>query len=456
MKFLKNNQKQRFFNFVYYSKQFFYCFKIFYFYRKILEFRLFTFYNQVGKTCSDWQRLELRTSLPCQDLFSKMKIVYVICVLLSLLVSANGQEDTIVSVASSVDDLSLLVEAVVAADLVDALNDTASELTVFAPTNAAFVSLLEVLGISKEELFADTELLTAVLTYHVVPVAARSEDLVNEQVLTTLNTDAVLQVLIEGDVISIDAVGSVAEVAIPNVPAGASIVHVIDTVLLPIEVSSPVETEEPASAPVVEVVVVEDEGLEEVSESVASVASGVPELSTLVEALVAANLVDILSDGSAPLTVFAPTNAAFESTLMDLGMTLEELVAEPGLLDEILLYHVVEGTFFSSDLFDGQQLTTLSFERELTVSIDVPTVQIRGLGSFAEVADADIPAGKAVVHIIDYVLLPFKMENLEEEIIQTAEPGFLDSLLDGVQDFFAGIGDFIFDLFGLGTGGKRR
>eukprot|EP01025_Chloroclados_australasicus_P006011 TRINITY_DN11979_c0_g1_i1.p1 TRINITY_DN11979_c0_g1~~TRINITY_DN11979_c0_g1_i1.p1 ORF type:complete len:527 (-),score=95.58 TRINITY_DN11979_c0_g1_i1:261-1841(-) len=348
------------------------------------------------------------------------------------------EEDTIVSVASSVDDLSLLVEAVAAADLVDALNDPLSAYTVFAPTNAAFVDLLDTLGVTKEELFANTELLSAVLTYHVVPAVAKAKDLGNEQVLDTLNDEATLQVLIEGDVISINAVGSIAQVVTADIPAGSSVVHVIDTVLLPITLG---QEDEPGE---------DQEEEEESIESVASVASQIPELSTLVEALIAADLVDILSDGAAPLTVFAPTNAAFEATLMDLEMTLEDLIAEPGLLDEILLYHVVEGTYFSNDLFDGLELTTLSMERELIVSIEDPTVKIEGIGSTAEVTEANIPAGEAVIHVVDNVLLPFEMVHLEQEIIETEEPGFFEILLEPVISFFEGVGIFLGCVFTLG------
>src|SRR5690606_12939699 len=74
----------------------------------------------------------------------------------------------IVATASGVADFSILVEAVVAAGLVSTLQ-SAGPFTVFAPTNAAFAALLTELNVSKEDLLADTALLTEVLTYHVVP-----------------------------------------------------------------------------------------------------------------------------------------------------------------------------------------------------------------------------------------------------------------------------------------------
>ena len=70
--------------------------------------------------------------------------------------------------ASALPDFSILVESVVAANLGGTLSGP-GPFTVFAPTNAAFASLLTELGISKAALLANTALLSKVLTYHVVP-----------------------------------------------------------------------------------------------------------------------------------------------------------------------------------------------------------------------------------------------------------------------------------------------
>ena len=88
-----------------------------------------------------------------------------------LLQACGGGDDHaeiphIVDLAKGNPDLSILVEAVVAAGLADTLStDT---VTVFAPTNAAFAALLAELGISKEALLANKALLTQVLSYHVL------------------------------------------------------------------------------------------------------------------------------------------------------------------------------------------------------------------------------------------------------------------------------------------------
>jgi uncharacterized surface protein with fasciclin (FAS1) repeats len=79
-------------------------------------------------------------------------------------------DKNMVQTAQALPQFSILVEAVVAADLVGALSGN-GPLTVFAPTNDAFAALLAELGVSKAQLLADTALLTKVLTYHVVPGA---------------------------------------------------------------------------------------------------------------------------------------------------------------------------------------------------------------------------------------------------------------------------------------------
>merc|ERR1712157_700349 len=123
-------------------------------------------------------------------------------------------EESIADVAVATPSLSILVEAVVAGGLLDAIADPAAELTVFAPTNDAFV-----------------EPLGEVLTYHVVPAVAFAEDLSDGQVLPTLNGAELVVDLTSG--VAIDGIGSDATVLLPDLPAGLSVVHVIDTVLLP-------------------------------------------------------------------------------------------------------------------------------------------------------------------------------------------------------------------------------
>jgi uncharacterized surface protein with fasciclin (FAS1) repeats len=133
--------------------------------------------------------------------------------------------------------------------------------------------------------------------------------------------------------------------------------------------------------------------------NIVQLAQATPTLSTLVQALVAANLVGTLS-GAGPFTVFAPTNAAFEKlpagTLA--GLLKPENIKE---LTALLEYHVVSGKVLSSDLKNGESVTTLEGAK-LKVTITGGKVMINN----ATVTTANVNASNGVVHIIDEVLIP--------------------------------------------------
>lgn len=136
----------------------------------------------------------------------------------------------------------------------------------------------------------------------------------------------------------------------------------------------------------------------ETSQDIVALASGNDDLSTLVQAVTAAELVETLQ-GDGPFTVFAPTNEAFEG----LGDTLTTLL-EPENKDDlanVLTYHVVPGELMAADLEDGQQLETVQGET-LEVSIEGDEVKVGD----ATVVTADVDASNGVVHVIDTVLQP--------------------------------------------------
>jgi uncharacterized surface protein with fasciclin (FAS1) repeats len=135
----------------------------------------------------------------------------------------------VVATAQAVPELSILVEAVVAAGLVGTLQGP-GPFTVFAPTNAAFASLLAELGVSKEALLADRMLLTRVLTYHVVPgrllkAAVPVGNPVNTVQGQTFTVNSALQVT--------DRRGRVAGITATDIFTSNGVVHLIDKVLLP-------------------------------------------------------------------------------------------------------------------------------------------------------------------------------------------------------------------------------
>ena len=134
-------------------------------------------------------------------------------------------------------------------------------------------------------------------------------------------------------------------------------------------------------------------------QDVVVLAQGERNLSTLVEAVTAAELVDTLK-AEGPYTVFAPTNKAFAALGQD---QLSELLQPKNRdqLKSILTYHVVPGELTADRLKDGQQLETVEGQ-SLTVSINGGTVKIDD----ATVVRPDVNASNGVAHVIDGVLTP--------------------------------------------------
>ncbi len=120
---------------------------------------------------------------------------------------------------------------------------------------------------------------------------------------------------------------------------------------------------------------------------------------TLVTALQEAGLVDALR-GEGPFTVFAPTDEAFEA-LPD-GV-LDNLLANPDELSNVLLFHVVEGKVMAEDVLemDGAMVDTLLGE-QIEIAIDMGKVYIND----AQVITTDIETSNGVIHVIDAVLVP--------------------------------------------------
>jgi uncharacterized surface protein with fasciclin (FAS1) repeats len=122
-----------------------------------------------------------------------------------------------------------LVGALTRASLVDAVSGGFSDnLTVFAPTDAAFAQLYVDLGVDGYE-DIPLETLTDVLLYHVVPARAFSQDLRDNAELPTLLTDETSTVNL-GD-LQIDNANLVPSLL--NVHATNGVIHVIESVMLP-------------------------------------------------------------------------------------------------------------------------------------------------------------------------------------------------------------------------------
>jgi transforming growth factor-beta-induced protein len=288
----------------------------------------------------------------------------VIHVIDAVLVPEMQKSNTIADIAVANSEFSILVEALMKADLVGAVADSEAELTVFAPTNDAFVALLSELGAtSLDDVPVGT--LTDILLYHVIGSKAMSTDLASGY-FPTLSTfsDNNLSMYIEvGEGVTINGNTMVTAA---DIEADNGVIHVVDKVILP--------------------------------PSVVDIAIANENFSTLVSAVVKAGLVDALS-GEGPFTVFAPTNAAFDALFAELGIAgIDDLTAEE--LTPILLYHVVSGNVLSTDLANGE-VPTLKEGSSITVDLS-SGVMINE----SNVVAADVQGANGVIHVIDKVLLP--------------------------------------------------
>ncbi|MGB6036334.1 MAG: fasciclin domain-containing protein [Cryomorphaceae bacterium] len=295
-------------------------------------------------------------------------------------------EDVFDFIAASPDH-TILAAAIVAAELQDDL-EALAPYTVFAPTDAAFNALPENLV---DALLADpTGLLQDILLYHVAGTIAASGDLSDGQEIPTLN----------GETVVVGTSGGVtingANVSGPDNRTLNGIVHVIDEILIPSDV------------PTVLDIVVNSE-----------------DHNTLEAAVIAAELDDDLSGGAA-LTVFAPTDAAFN--LLPEGL-VETLLLDPtGVLANVLLQHVVGSIEVSDDLVDGETLTTL-LGQEVTISNDGTTISIDG----AVVSVANIPAINGVVHVLDAVIIPADQTTVYDVIVESADHTTLEAAVDAAE-----------------------
>lgn len=133
-------------------------------------------------------------------------------------------------------------------------------------------------------------------------------------------------------------------------------------------------------------------------ETVVATAAGNTDFSTLVAAVKAAGLVDMLN-GAGPFTIFAPTNAAFQK--LPKG-TVEELLKpeNKAKLTAILTYHVVAGRVMAADVTTGMVKTMQGGKLDVKVADGGVTVD------GAKVLETDIIGTNGVIHVIDSVVLP--------------------------------------------------
>jgi uncharacterized surface protein with fasciclin (FAS1) repeats len=282
----------------------------------------------------------------------------------------NKSKDKTVQVAAQMDivdtavaagSFKTLAAALGAADLVDALKSD-GPFTVFAPTDEAFAKLPKgtVETLLKPE---NKALLTAILTYHVVPGNLAAEHVVGGAPLKTLNGQKIT--LDTSDGVKVDG----ANVVKTDISTSNGTIHVIDAVILPS------------------------------TKDIIDTAIEAGSFKTLAAALGAAELVETLQ-GDGPFTVFAPTDEAFAK--LPAG-TVESLLKpeNKAQLQAVLTYHVVPGRIYAADAIKAGKAATVQGQK-VTIEASEDGVTVDG----ANVVAADIDTTNGVIHVIDAVILP--------------------------------------------------
>jgi len=235
------------------------------------------------------------------------------------------------------------------------------KLTIFAPSDYAFAQL----GLNPSNI-GQVPNLKEILLYHVVKGRVYSRDL-KQGFVPTLNGAAVEVSFKQGK-----AFINNAGVVLPDLRAFNGVIHIINAVLLP------------------------------PSQNLVQIASANPDFSILVQAVVKARLADVLATPG-PFTILAPTNAAFISLLAERGLSSLNDIDE-NTLKSILLYHVVSGRVYSSDLKTGP-VTSLGGSFNVNVStLTITDAKGRTSGLVAD--KLNIQATNGVIHVINKVILP--------------------------------------------------
>lgn len=281
--------------------------------------------------------------------------------------------------------LTTLATSVVEADLAETLNGE-GPFTVFAPANSAFGRIP---AQEFDELLANKEALTDVLTYHVVAGEYSPEELVEAGSVESVEGQSLTIAEGPGDTFTVDG----AKVLCGNIPVANGVVYVIDEVLLPDSVATPV------SGPVGPLcaAIPADAVASLADQPVATAAAGVEQLATLSTAVEAAGVTGTLN-GDGPFIVVAPVEDAFAAVPAD---TLSGLLEDPEALANILTYHVIAGEQTARELVAEGEVETAQGS-DLEFAKDGQSFTVNG----ANVLCGPIQVANGQVYLIDEVLIP--------------------------------------------------
>jgi transforming growth factor-beta-induced protein len=130
------------------------------------------------------------------------------------------------------------------------------------------------------------------------------------------------------------------------------------------------------------------------------------DFSTLEAAVIAAGLAETLSDPEAQFTVFAPTDGAFRTLLVELNLSAADLLANEELLTTVLLYHVLPGEVKAADVVAAIPFEATTVQGEPIAIGGDPSGRVGLNNGRATVSAVDVDASNGVIHVIDNVIIP--------------------------------------------------
>lgn len=311
---------------------------------------------------------------------SRLKIAIAIIALTSFTISCDNDDDmpvdnTITGIAKTNSNLTILVQALVKADLAGTLQGT-GPFTVFAPTDAAFTAFLKTTPYATLN-DVPKDVLTQILLNHVVSGAIKSTDLSTGYAKTLAKSAAsgTNTMSLYVDLASGVKLNGVAKVTTADVMATNGVIHVVDAVInLP---------------------------------TIVTHATANANFTSLVGALTKAGQPDFVSilSGTGPFTVFAPTNDAFTALNTELAPGGIAGVSSAN-LTKVLQYHVVSGNILAASLTEGQMVSTFQTPQKFTIQL-AGGAKIKDVNNrISTIVATDVQCSNGVIHVLNKVLLP--------------------------------------------------
>lgn len=282
---------------------------------------------------------------------------------------------SIMNQAESRPQLSIFVEAVDKVGLRSNLESSGSN-TAFAPTNDAFNALFGELGLSKDQLFANTALLTAVVKFHILGKTQFTEAVVEGHAIEPIG-GGFFKIDKENNVFkATDGRNRVCTLIGTDVVALNGVLHTLDKVMLPANMDIVVTCAEKPDLK--------------------------PECETALRCIEAAGLTDTLKQPG-PFTFFCPSNAAFAAVLIELNITIEVLLADVPRCKKIMQCHMVPARKFKREFETDVAVTTV---QGVSVKVNASFQVVDPRGRLCNLSKPDVINTNGIVHLCDKVILP--------------------------------------------------